>query len=100
MHHEPDNKSSLVARIAAIQKMSTRELIDLWPKLYGTEAPKLNKRLLQQRLSFRVQELELGSLSAKHKERLQRLQKPSPENKPVPGARINKPPAGTRIIKE
>lgn len=100
MKNKLSEESSLVAKVAAIQKMSTQALMALWPKLYGTEAPKLNKRLLQQRLTFRVQELELGSLSAKHKERLQRLQKTTGEDKPIPKARINKPPAGTRIIKE
>ena len=100
MKNELSEQSSLAARVAAIQKMSTKALMELWPKLYGTDAPKLNKRLLRQRLAFRVQELELGSLSEKHKSRLQRLQKPSAKDKPVPKARINKPPTGTRITKE
>ncbi|WP_062262372.1 DUF2924 domain-containing protein [Endozoicomonas arenosclerae] len=100
MKNELREQSSLAAKVAAIQKMSTKTLLELWPKLYGTDAPKLNKRLLRQRLAFRVQELELGSLSEKHKGRLQRLQKPSAKDKPVPKARVNKPPAGTRITKE
>ena len=73
MKNELSEQSSLAAKVAAIQKMSTKALLELWPKLYGTDAPKLNKRLLRQRLSFRVQELELGSLSEKHKNRLQRF---------------------------
>ncbi|WP_448218423.1 DUF2924 domain-containing protein [Endozoicomonas sp. 2B-B] len=100
MKNELSEQSSLAAKVAAIQKMSTKALLELWPKLYGTKAPRLNKRLLRQRLAFRVQELELGSLSEKHKKQLQRLQKPSTKDKAVPKARVNKPPAGTRIVKE
>lgn len=94
------DESSLVAKVAAIQKMSTEELMALWPKLFGTDAPKLNKRLLQQRLAFRVQELELGGLSGRHKEQLQRMRKGATKGKPAPKARIHRPPVGTRLTKE
>ncbi len=95
-----NSSATITARVAAIQKMDTKALRQLWPKLFGCQAPKLNKVLLVQRLAFRVQELEFGSVSDKHKAKLERLQKVASQNRPLPKTRINRPPVGTRLVKE
>ncbi|WP_066018505.1 DUF2924 domain-containing protein [Endozoicomonas atrinae] len=60
----------LAARVVALQPMKTEELRKLWKELYGKDAPELDLRILQQRLSNRIQELALGGLSEKSSDRL------------------------------
>lgn len=92
----PDKK--LLARIAKLSTMSTAELRKMWRDLYETDAPTYNRAHLEQRLTYRLQEIEYGGLSEKTVERLKKLR----DGKAADAQRrkIAKPPAGTMLVKE
>ena len=55
--------ASVVAQLAALQKMSVVELKQRWEILFGLPAPNNSRSYLELRLSYRIQELTLGGLS-------------------------------------
>jgi hypothetical protein len=64
---------TVLAQIAALKTRSTPELRDMWRELFGREAPVLGRRYLEDRLAFRLQELQLGSLSDRARRKLDAL---------------------------
>jgi hypothetical protein len=56
-HHE-----SIVAQIHALKTMPIAELKAKWRSLFHTEAPPHNRRYLESRLTYRIQELIYGGL--------------------------------------
>ena len=59
----PDADTSVLARLAALKRMSVRELKLEWESLFDTPAPNNSRGNLELRLSWRIQELALGGLS-------------------------------------
>ena len=59
----PDADTSVLARLAALKRMSVRELKLEWKALFGTPAPNNSRGNLELRLAWRIQELALGGLS-------------------------------------
>jgi hypothetical protein len=55
--------ASVVAQLAALQKMSVVELKQRWEILFGLPAPNNSRSYLELRLGYRIQELTLGGLS-------------------------------------
>ena len=53
---------SVLAQIAALKDKTTPQLRALWKELFDREAPPLGRRYLEDRLAFRLQELQLGVL--------------------------------------
>jgi hypothetical protein len=53
----------VLARLAALKKMSVKELKAEWLKLMGSEAPNNSSQFMIQRLSYRIQELAFGGMS-------------------------------------
>lgn len=53
----------VLARLAALKKMSVKELKAEWLKLMGSEAPNNSSQYMIQRLSYRIQELAFGGMS-------------------------------------
>jgi Protein of unknown function (DUF2924) len=94
---------SVVARLAALKTTPTPGLKALWRDLFGKEPPPYNRRFLESRLGYRIQELAYGGLKPETVERLDALAdeigKPGRIRK---GKRPlkDRPVAGTRLIRE
>ena len=92
----------VLAQLAALPSKPTAELKALWRELHGTEAPPYNRRFLESRLAYRVQELAFGGLSETTIERLdalaadERLAGRGKSKKRI----TNRPVAGTRLVRE
>lgn len=92
----------VLARVAAIKTMPTPALKTMWRDLYGTEAPPYNRRFLESRLAYRIQELAYGGLKPETIKRLEAL------GNPLDGGNITlrrirtdqKPIAGTRLVRD
>jgi len=93
---------SVLARVAALKKMPTPELKEQWQKLFDTPPPPYNRRFLESRLAYRIQELAYGGLKPETVKRLEAL------GEQLDGGNIvlrrirgdDKPIAGTRLIRE
>ena len=93
---------SVLARVAALKKMPTAELKQQWQQLFETQAPPYNRRFLESRLAYRIQELAYGGLKPETVKRLEAL------GEQLDGGNIvlrrirgdDKPMAGTRLIRE
>ncbi|MBM3950791.1 MAG: DUF2924 domain-containing protein [Rhodospirillales bacterium] len=93
---------TIIARIAALKTTPTTDLKKQWRDLFETEPPPYNRRFLESRLAYRIQELAYGGLKPETIERLDALAEQLNEGKTVQ-CRIrtdNKPIAGTRLIRE
>ncbi len=53
----------VLARLAALKRMSVRDLKAEWEALFATPAPNNSRGYLEMRLAWRIQELGLGGLS-------------------------------------
>ena len=92
----------VLGRMAALQTATAPELKQQWRELFGTEPPPYNRRLLENRLAYRIQELAYGGLKPETIERLEAL------GEQLDGGNItvrrirgdDKPIAGTRLMRE
>ena len=50
------------ARVAALKTMPMPELKQQWRDLFDSEPPPFNRRFLENRLAYRIQELAYGGL--------------------------------------
>jgi len=93
---------TIVARIAALKVAPTPDLRILWQDLFETEPPRQNRRFLESRLAYRIQELEYGGLRPSIVERLEALgEELDGGNAEVRKRRTDdRPIAGTRLIRE
>ena len=94
---------SIPARLAALKTMPTPELKTQWRELFDSEPPPFNRRYLESRLAYRIQELAYGGLKPDTVKRLEAL------GEQLDGGNITtrrirggdlKPIAGTRLIRE
>lgn len=95
-------KPDVPARLAALPSMPIGELKDQWRSLFGTEPPPYNRRFLESRLAYRIQELAYGGLKRETLERLEALGEQI-DGKNITLRRIRqeqRPIAGTRLIRE
>ena len=53
---------TLLRRIAELKTMSIRELKQKWRDLFESEPPAYNRRFIEHRLAYRIQELAYGGL--------------------------------------
>jgi hypothetical protein len=93
---------SVIARVAALKTTPTPDLKTMWRELFGGEPPPYNRRFLESRLAYRVQELAYGGLKPEAVKRLEALGGEIDGGNPVM-RRIRtgqKPIAGTRLIRE
>ena len=99
---------STVARVAALPSMKAPELKQLWRDLFQEEPPPFNRRFLENRLAYRIQELAYGPLAPQTRKRLEQMgekldggqpniRKRRIDNRPVPGTRLIKEWQGQRI---
>ncbi len=93
---------SIVARIAALKTTPTPDLRSLWRDLFEAEPPRHNRRFLESRLAYRIQELEYGALKPATVERLEALGEELDGGKAEVRRRRSddRPIVGTRLIRE
>src|SRR4030081_4032437 len=68
-------KSKVLAQLAALKGASAPVLKAKWRELFDTEPPAYNRRFLESRLAYRIQELAYGGLSRETLERLRAMGK-------------------------
>jgi hypothetical protein len=91
------------ARLAALKTATTPELKAQWRDLFDSEPPPFNRRYLESRLAYRIQELAYGGLKPETIRRLERLgeELDGGDNKKR-GIRADRdrPITGTRLLRE
>lgn len=93
---------SVLAQLAALKMMPTPALKARWRELFETEPPPYNRRFLESRLAYRIQELAYGGLKPETIERLEALGEELDGGNAVT-RRIrgdDRPVAGTRLVRE
>ena len=93
---------STVARVAALKTASVTDLKQLWRELFQKEPPPFNRRYLETRLAYRIQELALGGLKRETVKRLEKLGEQLDGGKQAVRKRRTdgRPIVGTRLIRE
>ena len=94
--------TNIPAQLMALKTATTSDLRVQWQSLFGTEAPLYNRRFLESRLAYRIQELEFGGLKPETIKRLDALAATFSETNPVMRRirKDQKPVAGTKLIRE
>jgi hypothetical protein len=92
----------VLAQLAALKGASAPALKAKWRALFDREPPPYNRRFLESRLAYRIQELAYGGLKKEAVERLRMLGK---QYDGKPGVRSKSRPdrlpiAGTRLVRE
>ena len=90
------------ARLAALKTMPMPELKAQWRELFETEPPQFNRRALENRLAYRIQELAYGGLKPETLRRLEILGEQY-DSGSITTRRIRhdaRPVAGTRLVRE
>ena len=67
------NHDPIPARLAALKTTSTPDLKRQWRELFDSEPPPFNRRYLESRLAYRIQELVYGGLKPETVKRLEAL---------------------------
>ncbi|MER8485309.1 DUF2924 domain-containing protein [Mesorhizobium sp. M1322] len=88
----------VTGRLAAIRTMDIVALKGMWRDLFAAEPPPYNRKFLESRLAYRVQELACGGLKPETLKRLAALAEDlEPRSR---GSSDNRPIAGTRLMRE
>lgn len=92
---------TVLAQLAALKSAPIADLKQKWRALFEREPPPYNRRFLESRLAYRVQELAYGGLSEETVERLDALadELDGKRNRRSSFA-ANRPIVGTRLIRE
>lgn len=93
---------SVMAHVANLPTTTTPELKQMWRDLFHQEPPPFNRRFLETRLAYRIQELAYGGLKRETQKRLELLGEQLDGGKKEVRRRRqdNRPIAGTRLIRE
>jgi Protein of unknown function (DUF2924) len=97
-----NQQDPIPARLAALKTTPTSDLKAQWRDLFETEPPPFNRRYLESRLAYRIQELAYGGLKPETIRRLETL------GEQLDGGNITmrriradlKPITGTRLLRE
>jgi hypothetical protein len=95
-------RQDVPARLATLRTLPIGALKDQWRSLVGTEPPPYNRRFLESRLAYRIQELAYGGLKPETLERLEALGEQI-DGRNLTLRRIRRdqrPIAGTRLLRE
>jgi hypothetical protein len=93
---------SVVAQIIALNSASITELKDMWRNLFDAEPPPFNRRFIEARLAYRIQELKFGGLKRDAIKRLEEI------GEQVDGGKVElrkrrtdtRPVAGTKLVRD
>ena len=96
------DEDTVLARLAALKTTPTAKLREQWAELFETPPPPYNRRFLESRLAYRIQELAYGGLKPETVRRLEQLgEQLDGGNKAIRRLRGSDIPiAGTRLIRE
>jgi DUF2924 family protein len=95
--------TSVLAQLTALKGLPTLDLKRRWRELFDSEPPPYNRRFLESRLAYRIQELAYGGLKPDTVERLEALAEDLDGGDPAKRRRRSgqdRPIAGTRLIRE
>ena len=92
----------VLARLAALKTTPTPQIKEQWRQLFEGEPPAFNRRYLESRLAYRIQELAYGGLKPDTVRRLEKL------GEELDGGRVDvrkrpandRPISGTRLIRD
>ena len=92
----------VLARVVALRTTPIHELKKMWSDLFGKAPPPYNRRFLENRLAYRLQELAYGGLKTSTIKRLEQLGEQLDGGKVRVRSRRSddRPIAGTRLIRE
>ncbi len=92
----------ILTQVAALKATPTPDLKQRWRQLFAQEPPPYNRRFLESRLAYRIQELAYGGLKPETLKRLEALGEQLDGGNPViRRTRVDdKPITGTRLIRE
>jgi len=103
----PENRMTthdpIPARLAALKSTPTPELKAQWRDLFDSEPPPFNRRYLESRIAYRIQELAYGGLKPETVRRLERLgEELDGGDRSKRGIRADRdrPIKGTRLLRE
>src|SRR4051794_33182652 len=93
---------SVLTRVADLKGLPIPQLKKQWRDLFETEPPPYNRRFLEHRLAYRIQELAYGGLKPDTIKRLKAIAQDLEGGEPARRRRPAKdrPIAGTRLIRE
>ena len=93
---------SVIAKIAALKTAPMPALKTMWRDLFDAAPPPYNRRFLESRLAYRIQELAYGGLKPETIERLEALAENLGDSEPATRRRrgTERPVIGTRLIRE
>jgi hypothetical protein len=97
------NHDPIPARLAALKSTPTKDLKQQWRDLFDSEPPPFNRRYLESRLAYRIQELAYGGLKPETVRRLERLgEQLDGGDRKKSGMRADRdrPITGTRLLRE
>lgn len=92
----------LLHALQLLKTSPTPDLKQMWREMFQTEPPPFNRRFLETRLAYRIQELALGGLRRETVKRLEQLGEQLDGGKAdVRRRRVDgRPICGTRLIRE
>lgn len=98
----PQVQANVLVEIAALKRATVTDLKQRWRDLFDTQPPPYNRRFLESRLAYRIQELAYGGLLRQTLERLQALGGDLDGGRvPVRSRRTDdRPIAGTKLVRE
>jgi hypothetical protein len=93
---------SVLARVAGLKALPISALKQQWRDLFETEPPPYNRRFLEHRLAYRIQELAYGGLKRETVERLRAIAEDLDGGDLMRRRQLanDRPIAGTRLIRE
>jgi hypothetical protein len=93
---------TVLAQLAALKIAPIGALKQKWRDLFETEPPPYNRRFLEHRLAYRIQELTYGGLKSATLKHLRELGETLDGGDPIRRRQYanNRPIAGTRLIRE
>ena len=92
----------VLAQLAGLKTMPVGALKQKWRDLFEREPPPYNRRFLENRLAYRIQELAYGGLTPETIERLEAIADELEGKTPKRRSMLvkHRPIAGTRLIRE
>lgn len=94
--------SDVLTKITALKTMPVGQLKALWRELYRNDPPEFNRTYLVSRLTYRIQELAYGGDNAVLEKRMSERARIvlSQDARQKRKTKINRPPAGTHLLRE
>jgi hypothetical protein len=92
--------TTVLARLASLKALPIFDLKQQWRDLFGTEPPAFNRRYLESRLAYRIQELAYGGLKPETVERLEALADDLEGKSSSRGRPPTRPVMGTQLVRE